>query len=76
LKSFEVQIQLQIHYCVLIQIEKFQVQNRDAEKNEGKDPSKEKKDKEKGDEKSAGEGDKDKKEGAKDKKDAKDAKKS
>ncbi|XP_005091269.1 26S proteasome non-ATPase regulatory subunit 7 [Aplysia californica] len=52
------------------------VQNRDAEKNEGKDSSKEKKDKEKADEKSTGEGDKDKKEGAKDKKDAKDAKKS
>jgi len=48
------------------------VQNRDAEKNEGKDTSKEKRDKEKVDEKpSVGNKDKDKKDGSKDEKDAK-----
>ncbi|XP_059168864.1 26S proteasome non-ATPase regulatory subunit 7-like [Physella acuta] len=50
------------------------VQNRDAEKNEGKDPNKEKKDKEKAEEKTSGDSEKDKKDG-KDK-NAKDLKKS
>ncbi|KAH9502999.1 proteasome regulatory particle subunit [Bulinus truncatus] len=51
------------------------VQNRDAEKNEGKEPVKEKKDKDKSDDKPGESGDKDKKDG-KDKRNAKDAKKS